>query len=119
MVCYINGEEVYVSWQYTRYQEKKNKIGVVTTCLVKKRIGEKKWQLITDASTITKNENLFVKETGRKLSLARLLRDQFVTKEKRTEIWSVYFGRSVKAKSLQRIKEAIFKELDAKQNSNS
>lgn len=61
----------------------------VTRCFLQTLNPEKQFE----GEAVTHPNDKFLKETGRKLSLARALKESGLGYEQRKEVWNVYFSR--------------------------
>lgn len=83
-----NNIDYWVGWKYTQ-----TRLGKETTCLIE----IKGFVPVGKGVSVCKEEDLFIKETGRKLSLKRALNDLFPdNKEARKFFWDSYFYRDNK-----------------------
>lgn len=79
-----SGNIIDINWQYTR-----SKKSVATQCTVKVIVNGVVDNEVVNSVRTMHGDN-FIKEVGRKLSLAKCLKATVLTKEEKRSIWETY-----------------------------
>ena len=85
----VAGKEWVVYWSY-----KERPVTICVMYRVEKNLEPGRQQLTADVARLGKGD-VFTKETGRKISLARVLKRLGFSREERSEVWRAYLGRGV------------------------
>ena len=88
-------DDYKIEWQYSRYEDDEL-FDLMTRCL----IYDKNGKLLASGAAIKSKDDRHEKDTARKISLTRALRDysfvystNILSKEFRTKVWKAYFAR--------------------------